>query len=136
MCSLVLHLPRHGIGATAAVAVPPLEAAAPRAVESLLAMAQGWEVGDLLSRPECLGMPRHFATMGGARFVDGLFRFVLNRWPSPAEARLNSGALQAGRITPQGLLVELLTCRERADLAPGLPSPFDPDFPFEASSFP
>ncbi len=135
-CSLVLHLPRQGVSAASAVTVPGLDAAVPQAVEALLAVPPGWGVGDLLQRPECLGMPRHLAAMGGPRFVDGLYRFVLSRWPSAAEARMNLGALQAGRVTPHGLLVELLTCRERADMAPGLPSPFDPDFPFEASSFP
>ena len=135
-CNLVLHLPRTGISASMAVIVPKLALAAPHTVESLLTVSQGWQVSDLRDRPECLDMPRHLAAMGGARFVDGLYRFVLNRWPSPAEARLNMGALLAGRVTPHGLLVELLTCRERADIVTCLPSPFDPDFPFEASSFP
>ena len=135
-CSLVLHLPHNGISASMAIVVPKLEGAKPQTVEALLAVPPVWQVGDLLERPDCLDMPRHLAAMGGPRFVDGLYRFVLNRWPSPAEARLNIGALQAGRVTPRALLVELLTCRERADMPPGLLSPFDPDFPFEASSVP
>ena len=135
-CHLVLHLPHTGLSASMAVDVPPREPVAPQTVEALLSVPPGWTGADLLARPDCLDLAGSLAAMGGARFVDGLFRFVLQRWPSPAEARLHAAALQLGRVTPHGLLVELLTCRERADMASGLASPFDPEFPFSASSLP
>ncbi len=129
-CTLVLHLPRAGVSASMGIVVPKLDPPRPASVEQLLRTARGWTVADLLRRPSCLDMPGNFAAQGPPRFVDAVFRFVLDRWPSPAEARLHAAALLAGRLLPQELLVDLLTGRERADMPSELISPYDPDFPF------
>ena len=134
--SVRLHLPRIGIAAAMAVTVPPLDAVRPCTVETLLAVVRQWTTADLLGRPACLDMGANCTAMGEARFVDGLFRFVLARWPSGAESRLHIGGLRAGRVKPADLLVELLSCRERADMAPELPSPYDPAFPFSIEGVP
>lgn len=128
--SLVLHLPHTGLSAPMAVAVPPLTPGALRSVEDLLLVQPGWTAPDLLACASCLDWEAIHAGMGTPRFVDGLFRFVLERWPSAPEARLHGIALAHGRVSPQGLLIELLSGRERADMPPGLISPYDPDFPF------
>ena len=133
-CGVALHLPHTGLSAPMALDVPALAPAAPASVESLLRTAAGWTVADLLGQPDCLNLSASHAAQGTPRFVDSVFRFALDRWPSPAEARLHAGNLQAGRLSPRDLLLDLLTSRERADMKPSLPSPYDPDFPFPAAS--
>jgi hypothetical protein len=130
--SLVLHLPRTRTSAAMGVAVPPLLPAARPTIEDLLKLPPAWTTADLLAAPNCLDMPGNYAAMGPDRFVDAVFRFVLGRWPSDAEARHHAASLETGRVTPTGLLEELLRGRERADLDPALSSPFDPAFPFRS----
>ncbi len=127
---VVLNLPHADVSAPMGMEVPALEPQGLVPVEALLRTPEGWTVADLLASPGCLDMAASHAAMGTARFVDAAFRFALDRWPSPPEARLHAASLAAGRIGPQALLVELLTGRERADMDPGLPSPYDPEFPF------
>lgn len=129
-CGVMLHLPATGMGAPMAVNVPRLDPPRPARVEDLLRVAPGWTVADLVARPGCLDMPGQHARLGTARFVDAVYRFALERWPSAAESRLHESGLHAGRIEPEGLLLELLTGRERADMAPDLACPYDPEFPF------
>jgi hypothetical protein len=127
---LVLHLPALGLGVPMAIVVPDLRPPKRASVEALLRTPSGWTVSDLLARPTCLDMQGSHSALGTPRFVDAVFRFVLRRWPSPAEARLHAANLQANRVAPQALLVELLTGRERADMEGELLSPYDPEFPF------
>ena len=135
-CSVGLHLPRSGNTAAMAVTVPVVDPPRASTVESLLVAVRGWTTADLQGRPSCLDMDANFAAMGEARFVDGLFRFVLARWPSGAESRLHMTSLRSGRVRPLELLIELLSSRERADMAPELPSPYDPFFPFSIEDVP
>jgi hypothetical protein len=130
-CSVVMYLPRTGISAAMGLSVPVLAPAPPVTIEALLLMQAEWRPADLLGAPGCLDMDGNLARMGAPRFVDGVFRFALGRWPSVAEAQVNINSLAAGRITAAGLLAELLQSRERADISAPLPSPFDTDFPFE-----
>jgi hypothetical protein len=130
-CGVVMYLPRTGISAGMGLTVPILAKTPKVTVEALLLMQAEWRPADLLAVPDCLDMERNLARMGAPRFVDGVYRFVLGRWPSKAEAGLNTESLAAGRITASGLLVELLQSRERADMDAPLPSPFDTEFPFE-----
>jgi len=130
-CGVIMYLPRTGISAAMGLTVPPLAPSKPATVETLLLMQAEWRPADLLASPGCLDMDANLARMGSPRFVDGVFRFVLGRWPSAAEARLHTESLAAGRITAGGLLIELLQSRERADIEAPLLSPFDTDFPFE-----
>ena len=131
-CRVVLHLPLVGVDAPMAVHVPNLAPARAATIEDLLRAAERWTTADLQLRPYCLDMARQHAAQGTPRFVDSAFRLMLERWPSPAEARSYAAALDAGRIGPQAVLEELLTSRERADMAPELASPYDPEFPFSA----
>jgi hypothetical protein len=110
--------------------VPMIEARAPLAVESLLATPPTWTVSDLRAAPSCLDAAGNHRRLGTARFIDGAYRFVLDRWPSKAETRLHTQNLDHGRVSPQDLLVDLLGSHERADLGPALPSPFDDTFLF------
>ena len=132
-CRVVLHLPLAGLDAPMGVRVPQLDPARAATVERLLHVAERWTTADLLRRPDCLDMEARHAAQGSARFTDSVFRFVLDRWPSPAEARSHIASLEAGRVGPQALLEELLTSGERADMAPELASPYDPEFPFSAT---
>ncbi len=135
-CTMRLHLPRTGSEAAIPVDVPVLDDVRACTVEMLVAAVRQWTTADLLARPACLNAEANLAAMGESRFVDGLFRFVLARWPSGAESRLHAATLRAGRSQPQELLLELLSSRERADMAPELPSPYDPVFPFSIESVP
>jgi hypothetical protein len=129
-CSVALHLPAYGRSAPMALAVPRLEPKQRVTVEALLAADPGWTVADLLAFPACLQAEPNCSRMGAPRFVDSMFRFVLARWPSAAEARLHADNLSRGRLGAQDFLMDMLSSAERADLGPALPSPFDPLFPF------
>jgi hypothetical protein len=129
-CGVALHLPRHGISAPMALAVPVLDRMHAATVEQLLSVPPSWTVADLLANPGCVDAGGNYGRMGGARFVDGTYRFVLGRWPSKAEALLHIGNLAHGRLSAEDFLVDMLSSDERADLGPELLSPFDPVFPF------
>jgi hypothetical protein len=129
-CQLALHLPRYGLTAPIRLEVPPIQAACPTVVEDLLHRQTGWKRADLLAHPECLQLDANLAAQGTARFIDGLYRFTLARWPSGAEAATQTLALERGFVTPAALFLELLQSRERSDLSAALPSPYDPEFPF------
>jgi hypothetical protein len=115
---------------TARLTVPSIAPPVPAAVEALLRGAPAWTTADLAAAPACIDAAAQRSRMGTARFVDVTFRFVLRRWPSRDERRVFAAALDEERLSPQGFLLELLVSRERADLDPHLPSPWDPDFPF------
>ncbi len=132
-CMAVMNLPRRGVGAPMPLVVPVLDAPAPERVEDMLRQLAGWTTADVASHVSCLRLEANYARRGGARFVDAVFRFAFGRWPTKAETRMNMDSLSAGRITPSGLMLECLASRERADLPPDLPSPFDPQFPFDLS---
>jgi hypothetical protein len=119
---------------TARLTVPSLASPAPVAVEALLRGPAAWTTADLAAAPACIDAAAQRSRMGTARFVDVIFRFVLQRWPSTDEQRVFAAALDEERLSPQGFLLELLDSRERADLDPQLPSPWDADFPFEDTS--
>jgi hypothetical protein len=127
---VILHLPEHGVSAPMPLQVPDLLPPVVQKVEALLVDPPGWTVADLLARPGCLDLDANHERLGPAVFVDAVFRFALQRWPSRAEARMNTDSLQAGRIRPEAMLLDLLRSRERADMQPGLLSPFDAEFPF------
>jgi hypothetical protein len=129
-CGVALHLPRHGSTAPMALHVPPLDPPQRVTVEKLLATDPSWTVADVLAVPSCLDAEANFRRMGAPRFVDALYRFVYDRWPSKAEAKLHADNLLRSRLTPQDLLVDMLDSGERADLGPALISPFDPLYPF------
>jgi hypothetical protein len=113
-----------------ALHVPPLDPPQRVSVEKLLATDPSWTVADVLAVPSCLDAEANFRRMGAPRFVDALYRFVYDRWPSKAEAKLHADNLLRSRLTPQDLLVDMLNSGERADLGPALISPFDPLYPF------
>ncbi len=116
---------------TVRLAVPPPANRLPCTVESLLAPPAGWTVADVLAHPGCLAWADQLATLGIARFIDAAFRFALHRWPSAAEASVHARALSRGSVTAEAFVVRLLGSRERADIGPGLMSPFHPDFLFD-----
>ena len=130
---VMLHLPAQGAAAPMQVDVPELEPPTPERVEDMLHQPSGWSVADVAAHPACLYPEANCARLGPARFTDAVFRFVFGRWPSEPESRMNAQSLAAGRITPRGLLLELLASRERAELTAALPGPFDPRFPFTLS---
>jgi hypothetical protein len=113
--------------------VPANASAQPRSVEQLLAPPAAWTAADLLAHPACLPWPQFQLAMGIGRFVDAAFRFVLQRWPSKAEAQVHASALARGAMKAEDLVVKLLRSRERADMPPGLMSPFDAEFLFRGA---
>lgn len=132
--TVVMHLPRQAMHATMRLAVPELNPPRVRTVEDLLVEPPGWTTADLLAYPACLDLDAEHTRLGSLAFIDAVFRFVLSRWPSRAEAAMNADSLRAGRITPAGLLLDCLGSRERRDMGDRLPSPFDPDFPFAGAT--
>ncbi len=133
---VMLHMPTHDAAAPMRVDVPELDPPTSERVEDILHRPQGWTVADVAAYPACLYLEANCARLGPARFTDAVFRFVLGRWPSEPESRMNVQSLAAGRITPRGLLLECLASRERAESAADLPGPFDPRFPFTLSDRP
>ncbi len=129
-CSIAVTLMRQGQTVPMGVVVPELRAARACRVERLLRPAPAWHAADVLARPECLKLDANRAAMGTPRFVDCLFRFALDRWPSDAESQVHVRDLDHGRIGAQALLAELLSSRERADMPGALVGPLDPAFPF------
>ena len=125
-----LFLPRHGQGIRVRLSVPVLQPVAPARVEDLLQPRAIWRVADALPHLSCLKLEEARTAMGTPRFVDVSFRFALRRWPGPDEAAVYIRALQIEGLTPEGLLTELLTGRERADLDTALASPWDAEFPY------
>lgn len=137
-CSLTLHLPHSGLAAPMAVTVPELSlrGAASVSVESLLEEPPGWGAEDVLFGLDALDPSGNYRLMGAPRYVDAVFRFALDRWPSAPEARLHQDNLQRGRISPGDLLRDVLSSRELADRNGALPSPFSPAFPFTLATQP
>jgi hypothetical protein len=129
-CKVALHLPLHSRTVPMGLMVPALAPRSTVTVEDLLATPPSWTVSDLLAAPGSLDAAGNHRRLGTPRFVDGAYRFVCDRWPSKAEARLHGENLDRGRVGAQDFLVDLLGSRERADLGPILPSPFDGTFPF------
>ncbi len=129
-CEVLLHLPHAGVSAPMRVDMPALEPPRQVSVEALLGRQPGWTTSDLTAHPGCVDADATYARLGAERFVDAVFRFVFARWPSHAELRMNVDSLRAGRVSPRALLLECLCSRERADMDPSLPAPFEPDYPF------
>jgi hypothetical protein len=125
-----LFLPRHGQGIPVRLTIPPIPPPKPRPVESLLQPEPAWSVPDLARAIPCLHLKAQRAAMGTPRFVDACFQFALHRWPLDEEAAVYIQALEHKSATPDSVLAELLTSRERADLGDALPSPWDAAFPF------
>jgi hypothetical protein len=125
-----LFLPRRDQSIRVRLAVPVLSPPHPAGVEQLVVDPPTWTVADLCRAPRCLHLAAERAAMGTRRFVDVTFQFALHRWPGDAEASVYIRALDEEGTGEADFLLELLTSRERADLAPALPSPWDPLFPF------
>ena len=130
MTRFELFLPRHDQGIPVRLAVPPIPPEAALPVEALLRPEPTWTVSELAGAVSCLDLASQCATMGTPRFVDVAFQFVLQRWPMNEEASVYVQVIDEGQTSPDALLSELLACRERADLGPGLISPWDAAFPF------
>ena len=129
-CEIEFFLPRHGRSARVQVVLPELDLSGERSVEQLLAAPPGWREEDVAAHPAALGLSRHRAALGTARFVDRLYRFALGRWPAHAEGAADVAALEAGRLTSEDLLRSLLAARRHENCTARLPSPFDPEYPF------
>ncbi len=130
---VALTLTSGGARKAARLTVPQAAEPPPATVEALLAPPAAWTVADLLAHPACIDWEAQCAALGEARFIDAAFRFVLNRWPSVAEAGVHGRALARRNVTAEGFLTKLLRSRERADMKPALMSPFDPDFLFDTA---
>jgi hypothetical protein len=122
-------LPRRGgrAGGPARVIVPE---ASGRAVplEALLGGAEAWTVAHVLAHPSCLDLAGALARMGAERFLDAVYRFALERWPTAAEIAAWTRLLTVQGVAPDVLLVELLGSPERVEMPPALLSPHDPRF--------
>jgi hypothetical protein len=130
MARLELFLPRHDQGIPVRVTVPVIPAPSPVPVEALLRPEPAWTVAALAASLGCLDLAGQCERMGTQRLVDVSFQYVLRRWPLEEEAFVFVRAIDQGEMSPDGFLAELLASRERADLGPDLPSPWDAQFPF------
>jgi hypothetical protein len=126
-----LYLPLRDQGMQLRLNVPRLAAPSPTPIAALVAGESTWSAPDLARVPGCLRLAAERARMGTPRFVDVTFRFALRRWPQPPESKVYCLALDEERLSPEAFLVELLESRERAGLGPALPSPWDPEFPYQ-----
>lgn len=129
-CAFELYLPRQAQGVRTGLVVPQVTLPEMLRVESLLRPEPAWTVDDLLLALECLELAAQLASLGSSRFIDAAYRFALNRWPERGEAAAYTRALADGAASADDVVRELLTSRERADLGPGLISPWDPAYPF------
>ena len=125
-----LYLPRRDQAIRVRLPVPELSPPYCARVEQLLVEPPTWTAADVCRTPRCLNLAAERAAMGTPRFVDVTFRFALNRWPVDEEASVYIRALDEEGTGEAEFLLELLTSRERADLDPALPSPWDPLFPY------
>lgn len=125
-----LFLPRRDQSIRVRLPVPELPRPHPARVEQLLVEPPAWTAADFCRVPQCLDLAAERAAMGTPRFVDVSFRFALNRWPADEEASVYVRAIDAEGTGETAFLLELLNSRERADLDAGLPSPWDPLFPY------
>ena len=125
-----LFLPRRSQGVRTMLTVPKLDVPVHATVEALLQSQRTWTAEALVPYIACLGLAEQHASLGTARFIDMAYRFALRRWPSAPESQVYASALDEARLSTDGLLAELLTSRERQDIGPDLPSPWDAAFPF------
>ena len=129
-----LFLPRRDQSIRVRLSVPELSPPRLARVEQLLVDPPTWTDADLRRAPQCLNLAAERAAMGTPRFVDVTFRFALNRWPGDEEAGVYVRALDKEGTLEADFLLELLSSRERADLDPALPSPWEPLFPYTTAA--
>lgn len=97
--------------------------ASPRARES-------WSDDDILTHLAQFDLARQCQSMGCARFVDVVYRFILDRWADENALGLYPPILEKASLTPDAFFSIILTCDERKGSAKPVPSPFDYRFPF------
>jgi hypothetical protein len=111
-----------------AVTVPEmdeLDAAPPRPAPG------HWTDADILDNSAQFRLEEQFAALGLERFVDTIYRFVLDRWPEEAMVEAVRRAHAAGRFSAEAFLRQTIESEERRDQADrSLPSPFHHRFPF------
>lgn len=89
-----------------------------------------WTDEDVLAHLDQFDLAAHFRVMGAERFVDALYRFILDRWMDEGAHESYVGPLENGGLTPEELFRIILTSRERRSKGTPLPSPYDYRFPF------
>jgi hypothetical protein len=101
-------------------------------LQDILATPGRWTAADLLAMPAVLGLPAQVKKMGPARFIDALYLFVLERFPSKAELAARVTELERAWVAPEDMLRDLLTREsEFAERVSPLLCPFDFAYPFE-----
>ncbi len=89
-----------------------------------------WRDEEVLAYLGQFELERHRQRMGTVRFVDVVFRYILNRWADDGGLSRYSEALDAGELTCEQVFAILLACEERKAIATPLPAPHDYRFPF------
>lgn len=89
-----------------------------------------WRDEDVLGHLAQFDLPRHCREMGVERFVDVVYRFVLDRWADDSARGLYPSILEKASLTPEAFFSIILTSDERKGRQTPLPSPFDYRFPF------
>jgi hypothetical protein len=108
------------------LAVPP-----PRPVAEPPRPKSQWTDAEVLAGLGHFRLPDQLAALGPERFTDGVFRFVLGRWPEDEMLEEARRAVDRGGFDVEGFVVAVLESGERrCHEAPPLTSPFDYRFPF------
>ncbi len=89
-----------------------------------------WQDEDVLGHLAQFDLPRHCREMGVNRFVDVVYRFILDRWADDSALSLYPAILEKASLTPEAFFSIVLTSDERKSRQTPLPSPFDYRFPF------
>lgn len=93
-----------------------------------------WNDDEVLEALEHFDLTRQWETLGTARFVDAVFRFVLGRWADDDGMQGYVRALETGELAPEEFFRIILSSDERQAMRTPLPSPFDYRFPFKYPS--
>ena len=106
------------------------ESSAARTVESLLDPTAGWSLAQVTAHCETLDLAQNLAAQGGRRFVAGVHRFLLGRWPRDDEYGEFHREFRLGRLTAGDYFILIAGSAEAKNRRVSLVSPHHPEFPF------
>lgn len=91
-----------------------------------------WRDEDVMNHLRQFDLARQYRELGAERFVDGVYRFVLNRWADDTARVAYPADLDKGTLTAENFFAITLGSAERRAMTTPLPAPFDYRFPFSS----